>query len=102
MQGILTMKRAHTPLIWICCLGALLSGCKRQEQRETELVIWSNPSGVEEQAFLRMCRRFEQEHPSIRVRNVGRSDETKLIRAIVAAAPPDLAYIYGTELVGPL
>lgn len=81
---------------------ASLSGCQRKEPGQTELVIWSNPSGVEEQAFLRMCRRFEQEHPGVRVRNVGRSDETKLIRAIVAAAPPDMAYIYGTALIGPL
>ena len=66
------------------------------------LNIWSAPRGVEEKGFLRLCRRFEQDHPGIEVRNLGGIDEYKLIRAIVAGAPPDLAYLYGTGEVGPL
>ena len=79
-------------------------GCSRSgaEKGQVELVVWSAPTGPEEKGFLRLCRRFEQEHPSIKVHNVGASTEEKLVRAIVAATPPDLAYIYGTTTLGPL
>jgi multiple sugar transport system substrate-binding protein len=66
------------------------------------LTIWSSPTGVEERAFGRMVRWFEREHPGIRVRNRGAAAEDQVIRAIVAGVPPDLVYLYGTAVVGPL
>lgn len=76
-------------------------GCGRTDTR-TNLTIWSAPKGVEEQGLLRLIKRFEGEHPNIAIHNVGGLEEPKLLRAIVAGAPPDLAYLYGTSDVGPL
>jgi multiple sugar transport system substrate-binding protein len=82
---------------------ALLSGCARDPgRRKTTLTIWSAPRGVEERAFLKLIARFEREHPHIRVHNLGGMTEEKLVRAVVAGAPPDLAYVYNMTLVGPL
>lgn len=85
--------------------GVLLvaSGCHPQEKRaRIELVIWSNPMGTEEEAFHHIIHRFEAEHPGIVIRNTGAVDPIRLIRAIVAGAPPDMAYLYGTSAVGQL
>src|SRR5262249_24553524 len=80
-----------------------LSGCSRSDSPGTiTLTIWSAPTGVEERGFKRICARYEREHPGIVIHNVGAMNEDKLVRAIVAGTPPDLAYIYGTSLVGPL
>ncbi len=87
------------------CLSVVLlttlPGCVRSTEHVT-LTIWSAPTGVEEKAFVTLCRRFDLEHPDIRIHNVGSLREENLIRAIVAACPPDLAYIYGTSDLGPL
>src|SRR5690242_4003795 len=88
-------------LLFAAALSLSLFGCARQEGRVT-LTIWSAPKGVEEQGFLKLIHRFEDEHPTIVVHNLGGLEEQKLLRAIVAGAPPDLAYIYGTSDVGPL
>ncbi len=66
------------------------------------MVIWAAVTGIEEQGFLRLCRRFEREHAGITVQLVGSTNADKLIRAVVAGAPPDIVYLYGTSLVGPL
>jgi ABC-type glycerol-3-phosphate transport system substrate-binding protein len=89
---------------WAFVLGSLTvqAGCRHATNSTVELVIWSAPTGGEEQGFLRLCRRFESQHPGVRVRNVGAMAEDKLVRAIVAAAPPDMAYLYGTSYLGPL
>src|SRR2546429_8848932 len=84
------------------CLLVLIGLCGCGHPTETALSIWSGPGGVEEEAFLKLCRRFEIEHPGVRVHNLGKLLEDKLIRAIVAGAPPDLAYLFGTSDVGPL
>src|SRR5205807_2914341 len=87
----------------LVCLLPLLHGCGRAGGDEPVTVtIWSAPKGVEEAGFKRLCARFEKEHSGIRVRNTGSLQEDKLIRAIVAGAPPDLAYLYGTSDLGPL
>src|SRR6266849_5266629 len=83
------------PILW--------TGCSRSAaSRPVTLNIWSAPKGVEEKAFNSLCRRFEREHPGVSVRNLGSLVEDKLIRAIVAGAPPDSAYLYGTSDLGPL
>ncbi|MEP6755892.1 MAG: ABC transporter substrate-binding protein [Chthonomonadales bacterium] len=66
------------------------------------LTIWSSPTHIEEENFLKLCRRFEKEHPNILIHNVGGLQEPKLIRALVAGVPPDLLYMYNPTLVGPL
>jgi multiple sugar transport system substrate-binding protein len=82
---------------------ALLAGCPRDPaDHKTTLVIWSAPRGVEERAFLKLIARFEREHPAIRVHNLGGITEDKLVRAMVAGTPPDLAYLYNMTMVGPL
>jgi multiple sugar transport system substrate-binding protein len=85
-------------------LPALAGGCRwlSHSSNASELIIWSQPTGVEERGFERLCRRFEREHPGITVYNLGGSDVEKLVRAVVAGAPPDLAYLYGATMVGPL
>ncbi|HZT41641.1 MAG TPA: ABC transporter substrate-binding protein [Chthonomonadaceae bacterium] len=88
-------------------LGLLLplSSCRPPAgggRAPVELDIWSAPQGVEERGFIALCRRFEAEHPGVTVHNVGASNMEKLVRAIVAGAPPDLAYLYDTTPVGPL
>ncbi|HLV79368.1 MAG TPA: extracellular solute-binding protein, partial [Chthonomonadaceae bacterium] len=86
-------------------LGLPLAGCRAAGpggRATVELDIWSAPTGEEERGFLHLCRRFEAEHPGVIVHNVGASNMEKLVRAIVAGAPPDLAYIYDTTAVGPL
>lgn len=99
-------KRTDQILLALAVIGmaAPQTGCGRASavRGPVELVIWSAPTGVEEQGFLRLCRRFEAEHPGVLVRNVGASNEVKLVRAIVAGSPPDLAYLYNTIAIGPL
>jgi multiple sugar transport system substrate-binding protein len=87
-----------------CCSAALsLCGCKPSGSRQpVELNIWSAPSGYEEQNFQRLCRRFEREHPGVKIRNVGALKQDTLTRAIVAGVPPDLAYLYNMPALGPL
>lgn len=82
----------------------LLSGCAPMADRRPtqELMLWSAPVGPDEQAFVRLCRRFEREHPGVVVHNEGGLKAEKLIRAIVAGAPPDLAYLYNIPALGPL
>jgi multiple sugar transport system substrate-binding protein len=82
----------------------VLPGCRRAEARaeKTVLVIWSSPTGPEEQGFEHLCRRFEQEHPGVIVRNTGGLQEPQFIRAIVAGVPPDLAYLYNGVSLGAL
>ena len=109
-------RRARRPLFhhfarWIlriaCCNCFLcllvLSGCTdRGPPGRTTLTLWAAPIGGEEKAFRTLCDRFEREHPSIQLHLVGGLREEKLIRAIVAGAPPDLAYLYNPIMVGPL
>lgn len=85
-------------------LALTLPGCRllMPERNTTELTIWSAPTGPEEQGFIRLCHRFEREHPGVTVRNVGATSPDELIRAIVANAAPDLAYLYGPAALGPL
>ena len=94
------MPRRASALLLLCLV---LAGCARGlPPGQVTLTIWSSPTGIEERAFQKLCARFEREHPNITLHNVGALNEEKLIRAIVAGAPPDLAYIYGVALVGPL
>lgn len=69
---------------------------------QVEMVVWANPTGPEEEAFKELCRRFQASHPNVALRITGGVDPIRLIRAIVAGAPPDLAYLYGPQPVGPL
>ena len=85
-------------------LAAALAGggCAftRSRSEPSVLVIWSNPTGMEEQAFKVICERFEREHPGIKVVNTGNVDETRLTRAVIAGAAPDLAYLYQPVAAG--
>jgi ABC-type glycerol-3-phosphate transport system substrate-binding protein len=78
------------------------AGCPRDASDPLTLTIWSAPANKEGEAFERLCRRFERERPGIRVRNVPGLQEPRLIRALVAGAPPDLVYTFNPTLVGPL
>ena len=81
----------------------LAAGCGRApDAGKTTLTIWSAPRGMEERAFLKLIERFEREHPDIQVHNLGGITEDKLVRAMIAGAPPDLAYLYNIVMVGPL
>ncbi|MDE2126445.1 MAG: extracellular solute-binding protein [Armatimonadetes bacterium] len=84
-------------------LGASLglAGCSGARRRGV-LDLWSAPVGLEERAFMRICRRFEREHPGITIQNSSGVNEEKLDRAIVAGAAPDLAYLYNEPPLGPL
>src|SRR5437764_11691004 len=95
--------RFRPATVLLALLPTAVSGCSRSSaSHPTVLNIWSGPKGTEERAFNKLCRRFETEHPGVMVRNLGSLLEDKLIRAIVAGAPPDLAYLYGTSDLGPL
>jgi len=60
-------------------------------------------SGDEEQAFLRVLRRYEALNPGVAIRNLGSvRDDTKTIRAIVAGVPPDVFTISDPQMLGPL
>jgi multiple sugar transport system substrate-binding protein len=62
--------------------------------------MWSGP---EERNFLNVLRRYEQEHPGIRIENLGAiRDDTKTVRAIVAGVPPDLFTLADPLYLGPL
>jgi len=85
------------------CLLVCNSGCRRAEPAgTTTLDLWAAPTGGDEKAFRTLCDRFEKEHPRIRLHVVGALKDEKLVRAIVAGAPPDLAYLYNPVMVGPL
>ena len=91
--------RGLLPLILV--LSA--AGCSRDPHPgKITLTIWSSPTHVEEANFLKLCARFEQDHRNIAIHNVGGLQEPKLVRALVAGAPPDLIYMYNPTLVGPL
>src|SRR5690348_9671841 len=91
------------PLLTSLLAWLLLAGCSPHRRAGTvTLTIWSAPMGVEEKAFLKLYRRFEREHPGIVIRNLGGLKEDRLVRAIIAGAPPDLAYLYNTVMCGPL
>ncbi len=85
------------------CFLPFLGGCVPDSNgRQTTLTIWAAPTGGDEKAFKALCSRFEAEHPAIRLHVTGGLREEKLVRAIVAGTPPDLAYLYNPVMVGPL
>ncbi len=91
-------------LLSICCL-ALLHGCERgrDENGVVEITVWSMWTGQEEQNFDRVLHLYEQQHPHIRIRNLGAvSDDTKTVRAIVAGVPPDFCTLNDPAYLGPL
>jgi multiple sugar transport system substrate-binding protein len=96
--------------LWFTLFPLLAAGCARggattpaeAGRRPVTLTIWSSPTGVEERAFERLLRWYEAGHPGVRIRNRGATQEDQVTRAIVAGVPPDLCYIYGTAVVGPL
>lgn len=96
----------HRYSVFLLALGllALPVGCRflAGEAETVELTIWAAPTGVEEAGFRKLCKRYEREHPGVRVLIVGASTPEKLIRAIVAGAPPDISYMYGASAVGPM
>jgi len=83
-------------------MARLLAFGRPGPESRTVLTIWSSPTGVEERAFKKLIARYMREYPGIQVKNVGALDEGRTIRAILAGTPPDLLYVYGTGLVGPL
>lgn len=90
-------------LALLCALLLPLSGCSyRDSGAWTTLDLWAAPTGADEKAFRALCDRFERDHPAIRLHVVGGLKEDKLVRAIVAGAPPDLAYLYNPVMAGPL
>jgi multiple sugar transport system substrate-binding protein len=88
---------------WLPLTLVLFAGCSRgPDPDKITLTIWSSPTGGDEKNFLKLCARFEAEHTGIVIHNVGGLQEPKLVRALVAGAPPDLIYMYNPTLVGPL
>lgn len=83
-------------------LGGLAGCAPHEAPGVTTLELWAAPTGGDEKAFRVLCGEFERAHPSIRLHVSGGLKEEKLVRAIVAGAPPDLAYLYNPVMVGPL
>jgi multiple sugar transport system substrate-binding protein len=87
----------------LCLLCISFPGCSgRESDARITLNLWAAPTGGDEKAFRVLCDRFEKDHLSIRLHVVGGLKEEKLVRAIVAGAPPDLAYLYNPVMAGPL
>lgn len=56
----------------------------------TRVVVWSMWGGEEGRVFERLLAEYNRSHPSVHLENLSSVDDEKVIRAIIAADPPDL------------
>ncbi|HQK92263.1 MAG TPA: ABC transporter substrate-binding protein [Armatimonadota bacterium] len=81
---------------------------RRAQARRTasgvpELHVWSGWMGHERDAFEEIVAAFNVEHPHVRLVNTSTAqDDSKVFRAIVSGAPPDVFFIWNSEYVGAL
>lgn len=71
-------------------------------KRKVHLRVWSMWGGDEEQVFEGVVRRFNETHPHLELVNLGAVEDTKIIRAIVAGAPPDFFTLREPSYLAPL
>jgi multiple sugar transport system permease protein len=75
-------------------LAALAVGSSGQET--TNLVVWGLQLGPNDKGLDDVVRRFEEEHPGVRVNmlgmGAGRMNPQKLMTAIVGGVPPDVVF----------
>ncbi len=80
-----------------------VGGCRSGSRGRVRLDVWSMWSGDEEEAFVRVLKRYEALNPHLEIGNLGSiRDDTKTIRAIVAGVPPDVFTISDPLMLGPL
>jgi len=92
-------------LILLVVFAALLGGCapSRAPKGTVVVSVWSGWTGQEGKAFQALCDEFNRTHPGIFVHNLGGvTDNTKIIRAITAGAPPDAFTLWSSPDMGPL
>lgn len=88
--------------------ACLLAGCGRfgsgaARDGRTVLRVWSGWVGVEEEAFERMVRMFNESQRRYYVENFSTvEDDTRVFRAITAGTPPDLFFLWQTSYIGAL
>ena len=84
----------------------LLSGCGLRTAEEpagpVHVQVWSMWSSDEEHDFEDVLAYYNKTHPGVVLENLGAVDDPKTIRAIVAAAPPDLCTIADPNYLGAL
>jgi multiple sugar transport system substrate-binding protein len=95
---------------WQQGLGAsiallMLSGCAgRFEKRDgrLHLRVWSMWSGDEEKVFQGVVDHYNRIQSRVHLENLGAVEDTKIIRAIVAGAPPDFFTLREPGYLAPL
>ena len=83
---------------WIVLLAALvaLPCVTRADEDVIELVVWGRGIGPNDKGLDDVVRKFEEEHPNIRVKmlgmGAGRMNPQKLMTSIVGGVPPDVIF----------
>jgi multiple sugar transport system substrate-binding protein len=89
-------------LLWLVCPGRRV-GHASTDGDTTEIQVWSGWTGHEREAFEEIVDAFNASHPGLRLRNVSTAaDDTRIFRALVGGAPPDLCFIWNSEYIGAL
>lgn len=87
-------------------IGALaLSGCARRSahaEDRIEVRVWSMWGGDEEQVFQGVVDYYNQHQNRVYLKNLGATEDQKIIRAIVAGAPPDFFTLREPGYLAPL
>lgn len=102
-----TMRRsAWTFTLLLAGLLTLLPGCGQDTVRKdagpVHVQVWSMWSGEEERDFEQVLAYYNRTHPGVVLENLGAVDDAKTVRAIVAAAPPDLCTLADPSYLGAL
>ena len=94
---------------WAALLGLLLAptpGCGPRASAgdggPVHVQVWSMWGGEEERDFEQVLDYYNRTHPGVVLENLGAVDDAKTVRAIVAAAPPDLCTLADPGYLGAL
>lgn len=87
-------------------VAAGLSGCGRslppEAKGRTVLRVWSMWSGDEEKVFQGVVDHYNRIQTKVWLQNLGAVEDTKIIRAVVAGAPPDFFTLREPGYLAPL
>ncbi|MHB1458529.1 MAG: ABC transporter substrate-binding protein, partial [Armatimonadota bacterium] len=90
------LSRKLCLLAGILLLFNFVSGCARQTEKKTKLVVWGLPSGEDWKGVDAAIKEFERRNPDIVVRSMsmgaGGMNPQKLLTAIVGKVPPDVIH----------
>ncbi|MGI4787504.1 MAG: ABC transporter substrate-binding protein [Janthinobacterium lividum] len=99
-------RQAGAFAAFLCLLLLLVPGCGLNSADRSggpvHVEVWSMWSGDEEHDFEDVLAYYNKTHPGVLLENLGAVDDPKTIRAIVAAAPPDLCTLAEPNYLGAL